>query len=190
MPPRNAGRAVLAVFAATALAGCDSGVSLNPFAESVELPCPFVRVLGDGETYLRFRPGAEPIRENLEVEARFITVDYSCEYDDSDDPQSPMSLDLSIVVAAERGASMPEGGSERLPYFVALVGPDRSVVTRQGFEAAMQFPDEGAQFVLADPEEVTLDFPGRGAIAPWEYEVVVSFQLTEEQLARQLKNRR
>ena len=176
--------------AAVGLASCSSDVSLNPFADSVELPCPFVRVLADGEAYLRFRPGTEPVRENLELEARFITVDYGCDYEDSDDPKSAMALDLSIAVAAERGPSMPAGGSERLPYFVALIGPDRSVVTRQSFEAAMVFPDEGAQFLLAEPEEVTLDFPAGGAVAPWEYEVVVSFQLSEEQLSRQLQNRR
>ncbi len=180
----------LMAVAAVGLVGCGSGSSLNPFAESVKLPCPFVRVLGDGEAYLRYRPGAEPVRENLEIEARFITVDFSCEYDVSDDPQSAMALDLSIVVAAERGPSMPAGGGERLPYFVALIGPDRGVVTRQSFEAAMLFPEEGAQFMLAEPEEVTLDFPGGGSVAPWEYEVVVSFQLTEEQLARQLQRRR
>lgn len=180
----------LGVVIVAGLGACSSGTSLNPFADSVELPCPFVRVLGDGEAYLRYRPGTEPVRENLEVEARFVTVDFACDYDDSDDPQSPMELDLSIVLAAERGESMPEGGTERLPYFVALVGPDRRVVTRQSFEAAMQFPEEGAQFVLAEPEEVTLDFPGGGTVAPWEYEVVVSFQLTEEQLTRQLQRRR
>jgi len=180
----------LMAIVAVGLAGCGSGTSLNPFADSVELPCPFVRVLADGETYLRFRPGTEPARDNLELEARFIAVDFACDYDDSDDPKSAMALDLSIVVAAERGPSMPAGGTERLPYFVALIGPDRSVVTRQSFEAAMLFPEEGAQFILADPEEVTLDFPAGGAVAPWEYEVVVSFQLTEEQLARQLENRR
>lgn len=176
--------------AAVSLSGCGSDTSLNPFADSVELPCPFVRVLGDGEAYLRFLPGAEPIRDNLEVEARFVTVEAGCDYDDSDDPRSAMTLDLSIVVAAERGPSMPVGGSELLPYFVALIGPNRDVVTRQSFDAAMLFPEEGAQFVLAEPEEVSLEFPANGAVAPWEYEVVVSFQLTEEQLARQLEQRR
>ena len=180
----------LVAVAAVSLAGCGSDSSLNPFADSVELPCPFVRLLGDGETYLRYRPGTEPVRENLEVEARFITVESSCDYDDSDDPRSAMTLEMSIVVAAERGTTMPAGGIEMLPYFVALIGPSRDVVTRQTFEAAMQFPEEGQQFVLAEPEEVTLDFPANGAVAPWEYEVVVSFQLTEEQLSRQLEQRR
>ena len=73
---------------------------------------------------------------------------------------------------------------------MALIGPDREVVTRQSFETAMLFPDEGAQFFLTEPEEVTLDFPPGGSVAPWEYEVVVSFQLTEEQLARQLERSR
>jgi hypothetical protein len=127
------------------------------------------------------------VRDNLEVEARFITVDFECQYEDSDDPRSAMALDLSISLAAERGAAMPPGGSENLPYFVALIGPDRSVVTRQNFEAPMLFPEEGAQFVLAEPEEVTLDFPEGGSVAPWEYEVVISFQLNEAQLARQLQ---
>jgi hypothetical protein len=183
-------RTGLMAIAIAGLAGCDTASSLNPFSETAALPCPFVRVLGDGEAYLRYRPGAEPVRENLEVEARFITVDFSCDYEDSDDPRSAMALDLSIVLAAERGAAMPPGGTERLPYFVALIGPDREVVARQSFETAMLFPEEGAQFYLAEPEEVTLDFPPGGSVAPWEYEVVVSFQLTEEQLARKLEGSR
>jgi hypothetical protein len=170
-------RLLLAAAAALSAAAC------NPFQEDTSaLPCPVVRVLGAGERYVRYAEGAAAEPANLELEARFLSAESSCEYDDDEDPQAGMVLDLSLVIAAERGPAAGPAAVERLPYFVAILGPDRTIVTRKEFVAEIPPPEEGQQFALTEPEEISLTFPAGGTRAPWEFEVVVSFQLTRAQL--------
>ncbi|MFP6759778.1 MAG: hypothetical protein VCC99_16425 [Alphaproteobacteria bacterium] len=184
---RIAARLALFLVSALAVAACSSGGSLNPFADSVVLPCPYVRVLADARLYRRYSPGPVADASTLELEAKIVTAEFGCEYDDSDDPKSAMELDLTLVIAAQRGPAAVAADSERVPYFVALVGPRRDVVNKQTFELLIPFSEPGQRVALTEPEEVTLFFPAAGAIAPWEYSVVVGFQLTAEQL-RQARN--
>ena len=184
---RIAARLALFLVSALAVAGCSSGGSLNPFADSVVLPCPYVRVLADARLYRRYSPGPVADASTLELEAQIVTAEFGCEYDDSDDPKSAMELDLTLVIAAQRGPAAVAADSERVPYFVALVGPRRDVVNKQTFESLIPFSEPGQRVALTEPEEITLFFPAAGAVAPWEYLVVVGFQLTAEQL-RQARN--
>lgn len=176
-------RGALVMLSALSLAACDAGESLNPFAESVQLPCPYVRVLSDAELYRRYAASKTPDAANLELEARIVSAEFSCEYENSDNPKSAMELDLSLVFAAQRGEAAV-GDGERVPYFVALIGPGRDVVSKQTFEVLIPFPDPDQRLALTAPEEVSLRFPADGKIAPWEYSAVVGFQLTAEQLGR------
>ena len=174
-------RALLAA-SLMALAACGSGGSVNPFSDSVELPCPYVRVLSEGRIYRRHAAGAEVEPATLELEAQIMTAQAECDYDDSDEPGSAMDLDLSLVCGAQRGPAGSPGTSEHLTYFVALIGPDRKVANKQQFKVSIPFSDEGQSVALTEPEEITLSFPAGAATAPWEYSVVIGFQLTREQL--------
>jgi hypothetical protein len=162
---------------AAALAACNP---LGFFAESVELPCPYARVLAEGDTYARFE-GDVPDPNRLELEAGFLSLETRCEYADEDDPASRMVLDLAVAVGVRRGPGAV-GEVDRVPYFIALIGPDRSVVTREEFVAEVPAPAPGQAFALAEPEEIRLTFPAGAPVAPWEYEVIVSFLLTAKQL--------
>ncbi|MDP6953048.1 MAG: hypothetical protein QGF53_09855 [Alphaproteobacteria bacterium] len=163
----------------------------NPMAmfsgESVQLPCPQVRVLAEGERYARFRDG-EVDPNGLEIEANFLSLEVTCDYDDDDDPASRMVLDLDLVVGVERGPAALATG-DQVPYFVALIGPDRQVVERTRFDVTVPAPVAGQLFALAEPEEIRLVFPAGSGTAPWQYEVVVSFQLDRKQLEFQRRNR-
>jgi hypothetical protein len=178
-------RALVLVLVSAALAACNP---LGFFAERVELPCPYARVLAEGETYASFE-GDVPDPNRLEIEAGFISLEARCEYDDEDDLSSRMVLDLAVVIGVRRGPAAV-GEVDRVPYFVALVGPDRSVVTREEFVAEVPAPPPGQAFALTEPEEIRLTFPAAAPVAPWEYEVIVSFLLTAEQLEFQRLRRR
>jgi len=165
-------------------------VACDPMAifsgESVQLPCPQVRVLAEGERYARFRDGVVDLN-GLEIEASFLSLEVTCEYDDDDDPASRMVLDLDLVVGVERGpAALAKG--DQVPYFVALIGPDRRVVERIRFDVAVAARVPGQLFTLSEPEEIRLVFPAGAAVAPWQYEVVVSFLLDRGQLEFQRRN--
>jgi hypothetical protein len=181
MLPFHAPRALLAA-SLVALAACGSGDSLNPFGESVELPCPYVRVLAEGRVYRRHTAGSAVEAGTLELEAQVMAAESNCDYDDSDEPRSAMELDLALVFGAQRGPAAIPADAERLTYFVALVGPDRAVVNKQLFEVVIPFSEPGQSVALTEPEEITLSFPAGAETAPWAYSVVVGFQLTPEQL--------
>ncbi len=174
--------AALSLVAPT-LVGCSGD---GPFAVE-SLPCPHVRVLAEGERFTRFRPQGQPGIANIELEAQFVGVDYSqCEYDIDDEELIGLSFDVVLLVAARRGPAAEATDRETVetvPYFVAVVGPDREVVTKQAFMAEVTFPGGVAQAVQSEPEEITLDIPVSDDIPGWQYEVVVGFQLTPEQLA-------
>jgi len=172
------------IVAAGPLAAC------NPLASSDPLPCPFVRVLGDGDRYVRFAPGAEPAPDSLVVDARFLSLDYACEYEDNDQPTAGMTLNLSIAVGGQRGPAAPAGQDLTVPYFVAMIGADQAVVARQDFTMDVPAPAPGETLAPAAPENVSLTFPPGGARAPWEYEVIVSFQLDRDQLQFLREHRR
>ena len=174
------------LLAALALAAC------NPLAlieSPPRLPCPQVRVLAQGEHYARFTDGVvDPNR--LEIEAKFLSVATECEYDDADDPTSRMVFDIAVVLGVERGPAAPLAADDAVPYFVALVAPDRRVVERTVFNAKVAAPAAGQLFAVTAPEEIRVVFPADAAVAPWEYEVVVSFLLDQGQLEFERQRRR
>lgn len=188
--------------AALLLAGCNDirtlrEAGLDPFA-SDDRVCPSVRVLKDAARYARFRPGDGRDLTDLEVEAEIANLSYSCDYQDegafvyealfdeyegiTPGTATGVVVEMQLRLAARRG---PAGGTqpvERLPYFVAVLGPDMSVIDKQIFTAGVRLPGGPGATASTGPEEVELQLPIFGELRGWEYSVVVGFQLTPEQL--------
>lgn len=172
--------------AALALAACNP---LGLFESPQQLPCPQLRLLAEGEHYARFTDGVvDPNR--LEIEARFLSVTSECDYDDADDPSSRMVLDITVVLGVERGPAAPPAAGVAVPFFIALVAPDRQVVERTVFNAEIEAPVAGQLFAVTEPQEIQVVFPAGAAVAPWEYELVVSFLLDQGQLEFERQRRR
>ena len=172
--------------AALALAACNP---LELFESPQQLPCPQLRLLAEGEHYARFTDGViDPNR--LEIEARFLSVSSECDYDDGDDPTSRMVLDITVVLGVERGPAAPPAAGDAVPFFIALVAPDRRVVERTVFNAEIEAPAAGQLFAVTEPQEIQVVFPAGAAVAPWEYELVVSFLLDQGQLEFERRRRR
>ena len=182
---RHTQRALGAALALLGASGC--GGALDPFAEdSVVLPCPNVRVVADGDTFVYSGAAAE---DAPALVARIVGFDTLCEYDDDEDPSGGMTLSLTVAMGAERG----EGAADapvRLPWFVAAIGPDRTVANKRLFQAEAAFDSPEARIARVAPGEVDLRFPAGAARPPWEYEVLVGFQLDREQLEERRRARR
>ena len=187
MTPGRAPRApILACLAGlvASLGGCGAMQSVNPFA-SEELPCPYVRLLTAGESFVRTNPSASDGAPSLpEFEARFITVDYQCNYQFDGDTPVAMTFDLAMLIAARRLEPGPPV-RETVPYFIAVVAPDKTILQKQVLDAVFEFPADATEMVLPVPERVQIDMPLKHDAAGWQHEIVVSFQLTPEQLERQ-----
>ena len=161
-------RAALALAAALALGGCGGlwggdGPALPP--------CPDVRVLAEGESWA-----------DDALEAEISGFESRCDWDDDEDPAAGMTLALAVIIDAERAGAGPAAAAE-LPWFVAVVGPDRAVAEKRVFAAEFAFESPDAPAAAAR-EEVELRFPAGAARPPWEYDVVVGFQLDRARLER------
>ena len=170
----------LAVAAALALGGCDAIDRLR--GDDVVLPCPAVRVVGDGDTFPRFREGAAAEPGNIVLTGRIVAFESECDYDDADDPASGMVMRVSVLVGAERTVAAGAAAAAPLPWFVAAIGPDRGVASKETFAAEIGFDGPEARVARSEPQDVDLRFPSGAALRPWEYEVLIGFQLDRQQL--------
>lgn len=167
-------RAALAFAAALALGGCGGlwggdGAALPP--------CPDVRVLAEGESWA-----------DDALEAEISGFEARCDWDDDEDPAAGMTLALAVIIDAARAGAGP--AAAELPWFAAVVGPGRAVASKRVFAAEFAFESPDAPAGAAAREEIDLRFPAGAARPPWEYEVLVGFQLDRAQLDRRRGERR
>lgn len=158
---------VLGGMAALALAGCGTD------SHSFKPGCPNVGIVRDLGTYRAAAPQATAVMTDIQA---------VCEYSDTG---VAVRTALTIRATPEPGAA-----SGRLPvtYFVAVVDPNRNILTKQTFPTAIDMPAGQVGFVVEDlnqfiPAPKTID-------ARW-YEVLVGFELPPEQVEtnRQVNSR-
>ena len=142
------------------------------------MACPTPGILGDGADLTRHRPGPVQDLTSLEFDARLVGLNGSCR-PGRGDRSIEMSLAPSFTV--ERGPAA-EGRVVDLPWFVAVLGPGDEVLSRQGFVDRIAFGRNETRGT-GSGEPVSLSLPvGEGRRAT-EYRILVSFQLTPEDLA-------
>ena len=168
-------RALLAAALASGLAGC------NPFrGEQPPPPCPRAAILRGADTVTVYRPGADRVRENVRYFGALTDLASACRYG-----ADGVTVDLRVAVAAEKGAAYE--GPARLTYFVAVVGPDRTVLAREALTTEVAIPAGATRAGVA--EELTQTIPG---VTPGDapvYRVFLGFQLSEEDARRRLGGR-
>ena len=170
--PALVGRLLLAVvLASPGLAAC------NPFrSESPPPPCPRVAILDDADAITVYVPGADRVRENARYYGALTDIASTCRYEDG-----RVAVDLRVAVFAEKGAAY-EGGPVRLPYFVAVVGPGRTVIARTALTAEIAVPASALRTGVA--EDLTQTIPGMTPEDAPAYRILVGFQLGEEEVRR------
>jgi hypothetical protein len=166
-------RFVLAAVLAASLAGCgSSGPAPLPVA------CPNPGLLADGADLTRYRPG--PVRDltTLEFDARLAGINGSCRPGRGD-----RSIDITLTTSfsVERGAAA-QGRTVDLPWFVAVVGPDEQVLSRQVFVERVAFGRNETR-TTGSSEPVNLSLPVGEDRRARDYRIFVSFELTPEDLA-------
>ncbi|WP_236024758.1 hypothetical protein [Arenibaculum pallidiluteum] len=184
------GRRLSAVLAALTLpvllAGCSSlfgGDDEERQAAQAMAParCPRVAVLRDASEVTEFRQGAG--RDLTDVLSRAAVVDFSgnCRPE-----QGRVTVDFRLVLGAERGPAW-QGQQPTYQYFVAVADQQGQVLSKQLFDAPMQFAE--GQSRTGSIEELSQTIPLPENRRAQDYQVFVGFQLTPDQVRFNRSNR-
>ncbi|MBK1659146.1 hypothetical protein [Paracraurococcus ruber] len=171
-------RFVLAALGILALAGCgDTSNSRLPVA------CPRPGLIADGADLTRYRPGAVRDLTTLEWDGRLTGLSGGCS-----PGRNGRSIDVTLTPAfvVERGAGT-EGRVVELPWFVAVVNAqDERILSRRSFLDRVNFARNETR-VSVEGGAVTLNLPVSETRRANDYRILVSFELTEDEL---VQNRR
>lgn len=143
--------------------------------------CPRVAVLSDGESLTRFQPGEGRDILDIVFHAQIGDVVATCTYSKLKDDQRQVAVQLAPVFILSRGAANPDG-QVAFSYFVGVVR-DGVILNKQAFDITTAFVGNRSRMVLPDdapPIVVDVPLPYKGA--EYEYQILVSFQLTQAEL--------
>jgi hypothetical protein len=164
--PRTAqGAAFLGLLA---FAGCGwlSSSSSRP-AEA----CPSAVVLRSLSNTAVFGPAPERRPDNVAFYGLLSEADLKCEY-----TSDAMRITLDTVVVGERGPAA-KGDAVDLEYFVAVTGPDQSILSKKPFAVRIAFADTQKRAGVTDHIEQTIPLGGRKGA---DLNVLLGFQQTPE----------
>lgn len=169
--------AVSAALGASALlAGC-GGMGLKaPTAAELALGCPKVSIVRDLQEVTHLRDGAG--RDATAVTSRAALADFTgnCEYG-----SDGVTVNLKLAFVAERGPSL-QGDGARYTYFVAVFRPgEQAPAAKAQFETGTRFTAEEPRRLWLEEVAPRIPLPKDQNAKDWQ--VMVGFQLTEQELA-------
>ena len=161
------------VLAAMLLAGCGGPASTVPVA------CPRPGLLAEGADLSRYRPGPVQDLTTLEFDARLAGLNGDCR-----PGQRNRSIEMSLAArfTVDRGAAA-ERREVDLPWFVAVIDArDEQILSRQSFVERVAFARNESR-TAGSSAPVTLSLPVGEARRVQDYRILVSFELTPDDLA-------
>lgn len=156
------------------LAACAS--DRNPLQVTVQR-CPAFAVLGGTGSLTQFA-GEGREASDMFLEANIADLSLDCDQDDD------VISSLSFTVAGVRGPAMGEEAEVVLPYFVAVLRDNGLVVAKEIYETRLYFAP-GAQRASVR-EEIRQRLPTIEQARRYDYEILVGFQLSQEELSYNL----
>ena len=166
---RQFGSGLLATGLIGLLAGCDT---LFPGPQG---PCPTVSIVSDAARLTQYREGAGRDLTDVRYRAEISNVQFNCRYQ----RDGRLMAALAIDIVATRGPAA-EGGSGNFPFFVAIADSRQNILAKEVFDSVIEF--ERRQRRVGVREEIDQELSLAGDDSGANYEVLVGFQLTAEQL--------
>lgn len=153
-----------------ALSGCGNFGKTEEFAPV----CPKLAMLQDGADLTRFSPRGHDVTD-LVLDGRLVAVPANCERS----ARGHVAASLRVTMSLTRGPAA-QGREMDVLYFVAVTH-DGKIVDKQDYVAHASFPRNVSQItVTGDP--VAMSFPADDARPASAYQILVSFQLTPDEL--------
>jgi hypothetical protein len=143
--------------------------------EKPEAACPRGVIPADSASVTRFRDGPGRDLTDVVAEGEIVNILVQCKYD-----KRAVTVDLQIAIAGDRGPADRSRTAE-FEYWIAIVDPQQNVVTKQPARVRFQFTDNRTRLgqVLNEFEPyIPLADLKQGP----EYQILVGFQLTPEEL--------
>lgn len=159
------------------LTGCGDSAQMK-FAPA----CPQLALLADGAELTRFAGAGRDVTDRL-LEARITGVEAACR----NGRNGAVIATIKLQTAIARGPAA-RTRTVQVPYFVAVMDGD-AVLDRRQFTIDASFP-ANVDAMNAPGGELELRFPGAGAGGAAPFKIVVSLQLTEEELAHNRRTTR
>ena len=150
-----------------------------------QLSCPTVLILADAEHFTQFRPGRGRDVTDIIAEGDIIGFKGSCE---PGKKNATIEMTLSVSFSLTRGAANSDG-VVNFPYFVAVPGMYPDPAGKAVMPSTVQFPGNLSKVRYSD-EEVQLSLPLSLGQSGASYEVIIGFQLDEDQLAYNRSHKR
>lgn len=157
--------------AVAAVGGCTKADEFAP-------ACPQLGFLSDGADLSRFAARGRDITD-LVIDGHMTAVPAKCAW--ADGSRSKVAARVQVQMSLARGPAM-QGRTTDVPYFIAVT-EDGRVLDRAAYAVRAEFPPNTDRISLAGPE-VTLILPVTPEKSAAAYRILVSFQLTPEELAR------
>ena len=170
-------RAALAIVGLSVLSGCGSiGISspLNWFSSS-SVPaappaaaCPAATILHPLAQTAVFAPGAQHQPTGVAFYGILNDVSVSC-----DTVAGGLHVALDVIIIGERGPASGKAEGVDLPYFVAVTGPNQTVLSKRSFAVHVAIPANAVRSGVTDHIEETISSGGQ---PPGALGIVMGFQ--------------
>lgn len=160
------------VLAAIMLAGCASESDETKEAGG----CPSGAVLAEAATVTKLRPGGGKDPTDVVMTAELAAPEITCDYDKE---SGKVDVNLTFPITVRRGPA-DKGETQTLPYFIAIVDLDNSVSGKQSFSREVTLDQSAATF---NESPAAMTFTVAKDKKPVGYEVLVGFQLSQDELA-------
>ncbi len=144
--------------------------------------CPRVSILNDADRAVVYRDG--PGRDLIDVrhEAQIGDISWSCKYS-----KEQVRVLAKIRILAQRGPASVNAQAS-FDFFVAVTDNGYDILAKEVFKTTIPFPEGRTQSgVFEEIEEI---IPLSSQEDGPNYEIIVGFQLSEEQLQLNRKRRR
>ena len=169
-----------ALLVVAAVVGCSS-------SEKKAEACPRVAVLSEAGSLTRYVRSSGTDILDIDFQGEIADLDAQCEYPDKKATRQVL-VQLAPVFVLSRGAANTDRKAD-FTYFVSVVR-NEEILSKQLFEVSSEFADNRSRVVLKDDNPpIAVDIPLPYRAAEYEYEVLVGFQLTQEELQRNQASR-
>jgi hypothetical protein len=139
-------------------------------------PCPVAATLYDASRVVELKGIAR--HENVGFTGSVEGIRAFCRYVGKD----PIEMEIEISFAFGKGPKA-DGNSHAYPYFVAVTRRDRSILAKDVHSVNVQFPAGAARVDIKEKVEGIIIPRATETISGTNFEVLVGFDLTAEQLA-------
>ena len=141
--------------------------------------CPQVAIVEDLKNLTQFETPAQPSPGTKISSVSLANLESVCSLSDK-----TVAIDMSLTFDGQLGPKVSEWKTQSrsfaYPYFIAVTTPTGEILSKEVFAATLRY--EAGETAIAQQEKIRQVIPLRPDTPPSSYEVLVGFQLTDDEL--------